>query len=80
MSLIKYDKEVMEAALRAAERPGATQKDMVKYLRDEHVLGWQWPDGSFAVVSYLAPEARTYIWNLMKQLPRRRHTRDLFNF
>lgn len=66
--LIKYDRIVLEQARRIASSPTALQRDLMRYLHDEDVLGWFENGGP--VVSYLAPEVRSEVMSLVKSLPR----------
>lgn len=69
--LIAYDRKVLESARKVAASPTALQKDLLRFLYDDDVLNW---DGTHTgpSVSYLAPEAKEEIKNLLLELPRRR--------
>lgn len=68
--LIKYDRIVLEQARSIAHQPGATQRDLCKFLRDEDRLHWCENGGPY--ISYLAPEAIEEIRELYLNLPRRK--------
>lgn len=69
MSQIKYDLEVLSIARRIADRPDAVRSEINWLLHDESV--YQTQCGKI-VKSYLAPETRIELKQIMRKLPRKR--------